>query len=378
MFKKMEILKMTNWDPEIAYNSLPELPPLQELETKEILKQTILARAALAELKQAAELIPNQAMLINTIPIMEARASSEIENIMTTTDKLFQSLQMESNSADPATKEALQYRTALFAGYNDIERLPLCTKTAVLVCSEIKGREMDIRKVSGTAIRNGTTGETIYTPPVGEQLIRDKLANWERFIHQNEELDPLIILAVAHYQFEAIHPFTDGNGRTGRILNSLFLIDKGLLSLPILYLSRYIIKNKNDYYRLLLSVTAEQNWQDWIIYILKGIEDTASWTVKKIEAIRSLLEETKNYMQDKLPQIYQRELVDLLFEQPYTRIQNLENAGIAKRQTASKYLKELCDIGILEEVPIGRDKLFIHVKLMELLRGESNRYTSYV
>lgn len=378
MFKKVEILKMTNWDPEIAYNALPELPPLQELETKEILKQTILARAALAELKQAAELIPNQAMLINTIPIMEARASSEIENIMTTTDKLFQSLQIESNSVDPATKEALRYRTALFAGYNDLDRLPLCIKTAVLVCSEIKGREMDIRKVSGTAIRNGTTGETIYTPPVGEQLIRDKLANWERFIHQNEELDPLIILAVAHYQFEAIHPFTDGNGRTGRILNSLFLIDKGLLSLPILYLSRYIIKNKNDYYRLLLSVTAEQNWQDWIIYILKGIEDTASWTVKKIEAIRSLLEETKNYMQDKLPQIYQRELVDLLFEQPYTRIQNLENAGIAKRQTASKYLKELCDIGILEEVPIGRDKLFIHVKLMELLRGESNRYTSYV
>lgn len=378
MFKKVEILKMTNWDPEIAYNALPELPPLQELETKEILKQTILARAALAELKQAAELIPNQAMLINTIPIMEARASSEIENIMTTTDKLFQSLQIESNSVDPATKEALRYRTALFAGYNDLDRLPLCTKTAVLVCSEIKGREMDIRKVSGTAIRNGTTGETIYTPPVGEQLIRDKLANWERFIHQNEELDPLIILAVAHYQFEAIHPFTDGNGRTGRILNSLFLIDKGLLSLPILYLSRYIIKNKNDYYRLLLSVTAEQNWQDWIIYILKGIEDTASWTVKKIEAIRSLLEETKDYMQDKLPQIYQRELVDLLFEQPYTRIQNLENAGIAKRQTASKYLKELCDIGILEEVPIGRDKLFIHVKLMELLRGESNRYTSYV
>lgn len=378
MFKKVEILKMTNWDPEIAYNALPELPPLQELETKEILKQTILARAALAELKQAAELIPNQAMLINTIPIMEARASSEIENIMTTIDKLFQSLQIESNSVDPATTEALRYRTALFAGYNDLDRLPLCTKTAVLVCSEIKGREMDIRKVSGTAIRNGTTGETIYTPPVGEQLIRDKLANWERFIHQNEELDPLIILAVAHYQFEAIHPFTDGNGRTGRILNSLFLIDKGLLSLPILYLSRYIIKNKNDYYRLLLSVTAEQNWQDWIIYILKGIEDTASWTVKKIEAIRSLLEETKNYMQDKLPQIYQRELVDLLFEQPYTRIQNLENAGIAKRQTASKYLKELCDIGILEEVPIGRDKLFIHVKLMELLRGESNRYTSYV
>lgn len=377
MFKKLEFLKMTTWNPEIAYNLLPELPPSEDLETKEILKQTILARAALAELKQAAELIPNQSMLINTLPVMEAKASSEIENIMTTTDKLFQSLQFDHEEHDPATKEALQYRTALFAGYKSLERLPLCTKTAVLVCSEIKGREMDIRKVSGTALRNGLTGETIYTPPVGEQLIRDKLANWEKFIHQNDVLDPLIILAVAHYQFEAIHPFTDGNGRTGRILNSLLLIDKGLLSLPILYLSRYIIQNKRDYYRLLLSVTRNNNWQDWIIYILKGIEDTAIWTVKKIEAIRALLEDTKIYIQNRLPQIYQRELVDLLFEQPYTRILNLEKAGIAKRQTASKYLKELCDIGVLEEITVGRDKLFIHVKLMELLRGESNQFTSY-
>lgn len=377
MFKKLEFLKMTTWNPEIAYNLLPELPPSEDLETKEILKQTILARAALAELKQAAELIPNQSMLINTLPVMEAKASSEIENIMTTTDKLFQSLQFDHEEHDPATKEALQYRTALFAGYKSLEKLPLCTKTAVLVCSEIKGREMDIRKVSGTALRNGLTGETIYTPPVGEQLIRDKLANWEKFIHQNDVLDPLIILAVAHYQFEAIHPFTDGNGRTGRILNSLLLIDKGLLSLPILYLSRYIIQNKSDYYRLLLSVTRNNNWQDWIIYILKGIEDTAIWTVKKIEAIRALLEDTKIYIRNRLPQIYQRELVDLLFEQPYTRILNLEKAGIAKRQTASKYLKELCDIGVLEEITVGRDKLFIHVKLMELLRGESNQFTSY-
>lgn len=369
---------MKNWDPEIAYNLLPELPPTQDLETKAILKQAILARAALAELKQAAELIPNQSMLINTLPVMEARASSEIENIMTTTDKLFQSLQFDSEENDPATKEALRYRTALFLGYESLKRLPLCTRTAVLVCSEIKGREMDIRKVSDTALRNGISGKTIYTPPAGEQIIRDKLANWERFIHENETLDPLIILAVAHYQFEAIHPFTDGNGRTGRVLNSLLLIDKGLLSLPILYLSRYIIQNKNDYYRLLLNVTQEQNWEEWIIYILKGIENTAIWTVKKIEAIRELLEITKNYIREKAPLIYQRELIDLLFEQPYTRIANLEQAGIAKRQTASKYLKELCELGVLEEIMIGRDKLFVHTKLMELLRGESNKYTPYL
>lgn len=377
MFKKERFLKMTSYNPQFAYNQLPTLPPQADLETKAILKQAIKARAALAELKQAAELIPNQSMLINTLPIMEARASSEIENIVTTTDRLFQSLQLDSEEGDPATKEALQYRNALFSGYESLQRLPLCTQTAVLVCSVIKNREMDIRKVSGTALRNGVNGKIIYTPPEGEQIIRDKLANWERFIHDNEDLDPLIILAVAHYQFEAIHPFTDGNGRTGRILNSLLLIEKGLLHLPILYLSRYIIEHKADYYRLLLEVTTEQNWEDWVIYILKGIEDTARWTVEKIEAIKHLSLVTKEYIQQQLPQIYSRELVDLLFEQPYTRISNLEKAGIAKRQTASKYLKELCDIGVLQELNVGRDKLFIHPKLMELLRGDENNFSPY-
>ena len=377
MFKKLRFLKMNNWNPKLAYNQLPDLPPVDELETKEILKQAINARAALAELKQAAELIPNQSMLINTLPIMEARASSEIENIVTTTDKLFQSLQLDSEEQDSATKEALQYRTALFSGFNSLKERPLCTQTAVLVCSEIKNRAMDVRKVTGTALRNGSNGEVIYTPPEGEQLIRDKLANWEKFIHYNEDLDPLIILAVAHYQFEAIHPFTDGNGRTGRVLNSLLLIEKELLHLPILYLSRYIIEHKADYYRLLLEVTANQNWQDWVIYILKGIENTAKWTLNKIEAIKVLTIETRRYIQQSLPHLYSLELIELLFEQPYTRIANLEQAGIAKRQTASKYLKELCDVGVLSEQIVGRDKLFIHPKLMELLRGENNEFTPY-
>ena len=368
---------MNNWNPKLAYNQLPDLPPVDELETKEILKQTIKARAALAELKQAAELIPNQSMLINTLPIMEARASSEIENIVTTTDKLFQSLQLDSEEQDSATKEALQYRTALFSGFNSLKERPLCTQTAVLVCSEIKNRVMDIRKVTGTALRNGSNGEVIYTPPEGEQIIRDKLANWEKFIHYNEDLDPLIVLAVAHYQFEAIHPFTDGNGRTGRILNSLLLIEKELLHLPILYLSRYIIEHKADYYRLLLEVTANQNWQDWVLYILKGIENTAKWTLNKIEAIKVLTIETRRYIQQSLPHLYSLELIELLFEQPYTRIANLGQAGIAKRQTASKYLKELCDVGVLSEQIVGRDKLFIHPKLMELLRGENNEFMPY-
>lgn len=369
---------MSRWQPKTPYNNLPLLPPSQDIESKTILKHCIAARAALARLNQAAELIPNQSMLINTLPVMEARASSEIENIVTTTDKLFQSLQMDSEASDPATKEALQYRTALFAGFESLKHRPLCTQTAVMVCNAIKRpHEMHIRKVGGTALKSGMSGDVIYTPPEGEQIIRDKLANWERFIHESEDLDPVIIMAVAHYQFEAIHPFTDGNGRTGRILNSLLLIEKGLLDLPILYLSRYIIENRAAYYRLLLRVTERQDWESWIIYILDGVTETADWTIAKINAIRVLFEQTRQYIQDKASTIYTHELVDLLFEQPYTRIANLEEAGIAKRQTASKYLKELVHIGVLQEITIGRDKLFIHPRLMELLRGEGEHFTSF-
>lgn len=369
---------MSNWKPDIPYNDLPPLPPKQDIESKTILKRCIAARASLARLKQAAELIPNQAMLINTLPVMEARASSEIENIVTTTDKLFQSLQMDTERQDPATKEALQYRTALFAGYESLTSRPLCTQTAIMVCNAIKHPyEMAIRKTGGTALKGGNSGNVVYTPPEGEETIRGKLANWERFIHESGDLDPLIIMAAAHYQFEAIHPFTDGNGRTGRILNSLLLIDKGLLDLPILYLSRYIIENRADYYRLLLGVTERQDWESWIIDILDGVADTADWTVAKIDAIRRLFEQTRQHIRTHAQGIYTHELVNLLFEQPYTRIANLEAAGIAKRQTASKYLKELSDIGVLQEIAIGRDKLFIHPRLMELLRGEGNSFTSF-
>ncbi|ANW89307.1 TPA: protein adenylyltransferase Fic [Neisseria meningitidis] len=369
---------MSNWKPNIPYNDLPPLPPKQDIESKTILKRCIAARASLARLKQAAELIPNQAMLINTLPVMEARASSEIENIVTTTDKLFQSLQMDTERQDPATKEALQYRTALFAGYESLTSRPLCTQTAIMVCNAIKHPyEMAIRKTGGTALKGGNSGNVVYTPPEGEETIRGKLANWERFIHESGDLDPLIIMAAAHYQFEAIHPFTDGNGRTGRILNSLLLIEKGLLDLPILYLSRYIIENRADYYRLLLGVTERQDWESWIIYILDGVADTADWTVAKIDAIRRLFEQTRQHIRTHAQGIYTHELVNLLFEQPYTRIANLEAAGIAKRQTASKYLKELSDIGVLQEIAIGRDKLFIHPRLMELLRGEGNSFTSF-
>jgi Fic family protein len=373
---KTGFVNMITWSPDRPYNTLPLLPPGHELETKAVLKQCIRARAAVAELKQAAELIPNQSVLINTLPLLEARASSEIENIVTTTDKLFEHVHHEAQ-ADPATKEALRYGRALLEGYRALNHAPLSTRTAEAVCSHIKGVEMSVRKTPGTALANDQTGEVVYTPPEGEQHLRDLLANWERFMHNEVDIDPLVRMAVGHYQFEAIHPFTDGNGRTGRVINGLFLIQEQLLTLPILYLSRYIIQNKNDYYRLLLDVTRNQAWEAWVLYILRGVEETAIWTSAKIAATRSLIEVTTDYVRKKLPKIYSHELVSLIFELPYCRISSLTEAGIAKRQTASVYLKQLVEIGVLTEVTLSKEKLFLHPKFMRLLTADANEFSPY-
>lgn len=367
---------MSEWQPDRPYNDLPALPPAVEFETKPVLKQCIEARAALAELKQAAELIPNQSMLINTLPLLEARASSEIENIVTTTDKLFQ-FQNFDERADPATREALRHSSALLEGYRALKQRPLNTRTAEQVCTRIKGVQMQVRRVPGTALAHEKSGEVIYTPPVGEDLLRDKLANWERFLHEAQAIDPLVRMAVGHYQFEAIHPFTDGNGRTGRVLNTLYLIQQGLLTLPILYLSRYIIANKTDYYRLLLQVTSDGAWEPWLLYMLRGVQDTARWTTDKIAAIRALQGITIDYIKRRATKIYSRELVDLVFELPYCRIQNVTARGIAARQAASRYLARLTQIGVLSEVVVGRDKLFIHPKLMQLLKQSGNKLSPY-
>jgi Fic family protein len=363
------------WRPQVPYNELPRLPPVADVESKAVLKRCIIARASLAELKQAAELIPNQSMLIKTLPLLEARASSEIENIVTTTDQLFRFRQLDDD-ADPATKEALRYSQALLEGFQSLSERPLSTRTAEEVYSRIKDQPMRVRRVPGTALAR-ESGEIVYTPPVGEDLLRRLLANWERFLHEADHFDPLIRLAVGHYQFEAIHPFTDGNGRTGRILNSLFLLQENLLSLPILYLSRYIIRHKADYYRLLRQVTSHEAWEEWIVYMLTAVAETASWTTAKIAAIRGLSSHTADHVRARLPKIYSRELVDLLFEQPYCRIQNVVECGLAGRQAASRYLKQLAEIGVLEERPIGREKLFLHPKLLKLLTEDGNAYEAY-
>lgn len=364
------------WQPGRPYNALPRLPPSSDLETKQVLKQCVTARSALAELKQAAELIPNPAMLINTLPLLEARASTEIENIVTTADKLFRHFQADS-SADPATKEALRYRQALLEGVAALKTRPLSTRTAESICTQVKGMHMTVRKVPGIALAKDGTGEVVYTPPVGEALIRDLLANWERFLHEEVTIDPLVRMAAAHYQFEAIHPFTDRNGRTGRILNSLFLVEQGLLPQPILYLSRHIIASKADYYRLLLAITRDGDWEPWLLYMLRAVEETATWTTAKIGAVRKLARETTEYIRKKLPKIYSRELVDVIFERPYCRIANLVEASIAHRQAASRYLKALASIGVLHEQEFGKEKLFVHPKLTRLLTGDGNAFESY-
>jgi len=371
------------WRPDRPFNDLPWLPPDFDLETKPVLRQCIRARAALSELKQAAELIPNSAILINTLPLLEARASSEIENIVTTADQLFRHLRAEE-TADPATREALRYRRALLQGFATLENRPLSTRTAEIVCSEIKGTEVSVRRVPGTALVNQVSNEIIYTPPETESRLRELLANWEQFLHavdplHPDTLDPLIRMSVAHYQFEAIHPFTDGNGRSGRVLNSLYLVEQGLLPMPILYLSRYIIAHKSDYYRLLLNVTRtndQSTWEQWLLFMLRGVEETAAWTEAKISAIRDLADEAVRLTRETLPKIYSRELIDVVFEQPYCRISNLVEAEIAGRQAASRYLKALVSIGMLQEQTFGREKLFVNLKLIDLLtRDEDGSYS---
>jgi Fic family protein len=361
---------MITFIPEIPYNTLPTLPPKQELESKIVLKKCIEVNSALAELKTAGRLIPNQSVLINIIPLLEAKDSSAIENIVTTTDKLFKYADGNTYNLDASTKETLRYREALQLGCKHLEKKPLSTSTAIEICSVIKGQQMDIRKTPGTTLVNDLTKEIIYTPPAGEGIIRDLLKNWEAFLHNESNIEPLVRMAVSHYQFEAIHPFTDGNGRTGRILNILFLIQENLLTSPILYTSRYIIANKNEYYQLLLKVTKENDWESWILYILSAIGDTCRWTLNKIEAIKHLSEEVTRIVKSQASTIYSRDLIDVIFTQPYCRIANLIDYGIAKRQVASVYLKKLCEIGILEEVREGRDKIFIHPKMINLLVSE--------
>ncbi len=364
------------WRANEPYNDLPTLPPPTEFETKRVLKAAIEARVALASLDQASRRIPNPTVLINSIPLLEAQASSEIENIVTTTDELFRYAQDDAVSASPETKETLRYRSALFAGMDSVRTRPLSTSTAIEVCSIIHQREMNIRRLPGTYIGNPSTKRAIYTPPTGENVIRDKLSNWERFIHSSASTDPLVIMAIAHYQFEAIHPFEDGNGRTGRILNVLFLVSIGLIELPILYLSRYIIKNKDEYYRLLLAVTEDAAWEEWILFILEGLRQTARSTLRKIDAIQELQASVRQRIREATTAGANADLLDVLFEHPYCRISNVVERCSVSRPTATGWLNALVAAGVLSDVKVGRERLFLNTAFIETLaRDESSPHT---
>lgn len=350
------------------YNDLPDLPPPIELETKAILKKCIRASSALAELRGVGDLIPNQNLLIRAVGLQEARVSSAIENIVTTTDDLYKALADSIDKVDPTTKEVLRYQEAITFGFREITRQPLLTTNLLCkIVSIIKQQEMDVRKLPGTKIVKNQV-EVIYTPPEGSDVIRKKLQSLERFIHEEKELDPLIRMALIHYQFEAIHPFTDGNGRTGRILNILFLVQNQLLKVPVLYLSKYLIEHKSEYLSGLRSVTEDGAWEPWVLFMLDAIEHMAKQTSDKILAIRQLMQTTGDVIKEKLHNIYSKDLVELLFYNPYSKVRFLEEQNIAKRQTASTYLKALEDIGLLASVKIGRENYYINTGLIELLR----------
>lgn len=337
-----------------------------------MLKAAIGANTAVARLDQASIAIPNPTVLINTIPVLEAQASSEIENIVTTTDELFRHLEDESG-ADPATRETLRYRSALRVGYEQSASRGLTTATARAICTTIQDREVDVRAVPGTRIANPATREIRYSPPEGRDVILDKLKDWEDFVHGDDGMDPLVRMAAAHYQFEAIHPFSDGNGRTGRILNVLQLVDAGLLRLPVLFLSRYIIDTKNDYYRLLLGVTAEHDWESWLLYILTGIEQTSNQTVQKIGAIRDLQESFAARARRLTKAGANADFQSVLFEQPYCRIATVMQRCRVSRPTATAWLTSLSDAGLLQEYKVSGQRLFINREFLELLvRSETS------
>ena len=351
---------------------LKRLPPKRDsIETLSVLRQVNKSSSALGELKGIAKTIPNQNMLINAVALQEAKDSSEIENIITTQDELYKALSTEGETSSQI-KEVINYRRAIFLGADIISTQGfLRQKDIIELQKTIIENNAGIRSMAGTVLKNDKTGEVIYTPPQEKDEILELLSNFlEHFNVQKNDLAPLINLAVLHYQFESIHPFYDGNGRTGRILNILYLIINDLLDIPILYLSSYINKNKSEYYRLLSKVYKEDAWEEWILYMLKAIEVTSYKTVKKINAIKTLVAKTIAIVQSKADKIYRKELVELLFEHPYSKIEFVVNRLGVERKAASRYLKKLEDIGVLKSQKIGRETIYLNTELIKILKEQ--------
>lgn len=347
---------------------LAELPPDIDIETKVILKQAALARSSLGELKGVSQTIPHQEILISTLPLIEAKNSSAIENIITTQDELYKANLFGDFISSPAAKEVQNYSYALRAGYEKIVEIGLFSNNQILeIQKRIKNNSEGFRKVPGIKLKNKTTGDIIYTPPQNPDDIIRLMNNLERYINNDllGSVDPLIKMAIIHYQFESIHPFSDGNGRTGRIINILYLVYKRLLDIPVLYLSHYIVKTKNDYYRLLQEVRIKNNWEEWILYMLKGVEETSRETIKIITKIRELMKDYK-YRIKKKNSFYSQDLINNLFRHPYTKIEFIANDLQIHRQTAAKHLNTLVDDGFLELEKIANSHFYINRPLYQV------------
>ncbi len=355
-----------SYSKDLPFNDLPMLPPdLKAWETIGIYKKLAEARAALAELKGRLLIIPNPLMLINTLVLREAKDSSTIENIVTSSDKLFKAFSSPRAAIDPATKEVLRYREALWKAFTSLKRRENFSVNLIeIMFRTITEKDEGIRDHQ---VWIGNAINVAYTPPEPGRTLSDKLSNWFDFALERNGVDPLIKLAMLHYQFEAIHPFTDGNGRTGRILSVLYLCLEQLLDLPVLYLSKYILEYKNDYYRLLREVTEQGNWNGWIFYILEGVKQTSALTLETVNAIHEQYISVMDLVRKKAKEIYSRELIEILFSQPYCKIAILEQMKIASRNTASKYLHRLEELGILQSESVGREVLYKNIALYELL-----------
>lgn len=355
---------------------LPILPLKQDVESKVVLKKLALAHKALAELNGVAEAIPNEVIILNTLSLQEAKDSSAIENIITTHDELFSSDSIAKQFASTAAKEVFNYATALKEGFNIVRNKHLITCNQIIELQAIlENTKAGFRKLPGTALKNDQTGETVYTPPQSHDEIVQLMSNLENFINDEtlSDIDPLIKMAIIHHQFESIHPFYDGNGRTGRIINILYLVKEDLLHLPILYLSRYINQNKSHYYQLLQETRVTQNWEPWILFMLEAIEQTAIQTTGIIRGIKKLMMHYKQKIRSELPKIYSQDLINNLFKHPYTKIDFLVEDLAITRQTASKYLEQLIVLELVTLHKIGKENFYINVELYNFLHNAPQR-----
>lgn len=356
-----------------SYTIMP-LPPTQAVETTAVLKRLAEAHRYLAELKGVAATIPNERILVDTLSLQEAKDSSAIENIITTHDEVYRSDYLAMAFASPAAKEVHRYAQALKLGFDEVRNAGgIGLNTILRVQAALEANGAGLRKLPGTVLKNDRTGEVVYTPPQDHATIVELMNNLEAFLNNDQllDVDPLVKMAIAHHQFESIHPFYDGNGRTGRILNILYLVRCGLLDLPILYMSRFIIRHKTEYYRLLQSVRTDGNWEPWVLYMLEAIARTAQQTIALVKDIRALMQQYKQRIRTEQPRLYSQDLLNNLFRHPYTKIDFMMRDMEVTRLTAARYLNVLVGMKLLQKVKVGRTNFYVNEPLFELLRKGS-------